>query len=100
MWPYYTKNANVARRWCAIKPEIFTYIPFLFLVPVGSAVAIILFIGIVTLVVWKILVDLHDKREYRKFAEEAASNGFDVAENPIYRPPAVNINNPAYCGRT
>lgn len=71
-----------------------------FLVPVAVAVAIMLFIGIVTLVAWKILVDLHDKREYRKFAEEAASNGFDVAENPIYRPPAVNINNPAYCGRT
>ncbi|KAI5639674.1 integrin beta chain VWA domain-containing protein [Phthorimaea operculella] len=67
-------------------------------IPIGIAVGSILLIGILTLIAWKVLVDMHDAREYRKFVDEAKKSGFEVTQNPLYKPAAVSINNPAYSG--
>lgn len=53
-------------------------------------------IGLITGIVWKILIDLYDKREYEKFCNEAKGEGYDVSENPLYRVPDANFVNPAY----
>ncbi|XP_034840377.1 integrin beta-PS-like [Maniola hyperantus] len=65
-------------------------------VAVGSVIGAVLLIGIITIVAWKILVDLHDKREYEKFEKDSADAGYDVSLNPLYHSPATNFLNPAY----
>ncbi|XP_046961775.1 integrin beta pat-3-like [Vanessa cardui] len=67
-------------------------------IAVGSVIGAVLLIGLITLIAWKILVDLHDKREYDKFANESAAAGFDTSINPLYQSPATNFQNPAYDG--
>ncbi|KAJ2944557.1 hypothetical protein O0L34_g3906 [Tuta absoluta] len=66
--------------------------------PIGIAVGSILLVGVLTMIAWKLLVDMHDAREYHKFVEEAKKSGFEVTQNPLYKPAAVSINNPAYSG--
>ncbi|XP_026757299.2 integrin beta-PS-like [Galleria mellonella] len=64
-------------------------------VAVGSSIGAVLLIGLLTGVIWKILIDIHDKKEYAKFASEAQAQGF-VVSNPWYRSPANNFSNPAF----
>ncbi|CAH2240128.1 jg6382 [Pararge aegeria aegeria] len=64
-------------------------------VTVGSVVGAMLLIGIITIVAWKFLVDLHDKREYEKFKNDSLAAGYDV-HNPLYQPPETSFPNPAY----
>ncbi|KAL4715190.1 hypothetical protein ACJJTC_012237 [Scirpophaga incertulas] len=71
-----------------VKPNIW--------MPVVIAIATVLLIGLVTVIVWKILVDMMDKKEYEKFVKESQEAGFDVSENPIYQPAAINFNNPMF----
>ncbi|XP_075991986.1 integrin beta-PS-like [Anticarsia gemmatalis] len=66
-------------------------------IAVGAAVGTVLLVGILTLIIWKILVDKFDKREYEKFANDAKAAGYDVSStNPLYDPPAVNFTNPTF----
>ncbi|PZC83274.1 hypothetical protein B5X24_HaOG208038 [Helicoverpa armigera] len=65
-------------------------------VAVGSAIGLVLLIGILTVIIWKILVDLHDKREFKKFEDEALAAGYDVSQNPLYQDPSINFSNPVY----
>ncbi|KAJ8729627.1 hypothetical protein PYW08_001208 [Mythimna loreyi] len=62
----------------------------------GAAIGLVLLIGILTVIIWKILVDLHDKKEYQKFSAEALAQGYDVSQNPLYQDPSINFSNPVY----
>ncbi|KAF9416979.1 hypothetical protein HW555_005807 [Spodoptera exigua] len=62
----------------------------------GSAIGLVLLIGILTVIIWKILVDIHDKKEYKKFQDEALAAGYDVSQNPLYQDPSINFSNPVY----
>ncbi|XP_059059310.1 integrin beta pat-3-like [Achroia grisella] len=64
-------------------------------VAVASAIGVVLLIGLLTGIAWKILIDKHDKKEYDKFSAEAQAQGFAVS-NPWYRPPDHNFENPAF----
>ncbi|XP_013181031.1 PREDICTED: integrin beta pat-3-like [Papilio xuthus] len=68
------------------------------LIAVGVPFGILVLIGLLTIIIWKILVDRLDAREYKNFAEKAAAAGFTVTGivNPVYRPPATNITNPMF----
>ncbi|XP_041972137.1 integrin beta-1-A-like [Aricia agestis] len=65
-------------------------------IAVGSAIGLVILIGLLTVVIWKYLIDLHDAREYKKFETLAKKDGYDVAENPLYMSPLVDVRNPAY----
>lgn len=67
-----------------------------FAVAVVSAIAAVILIGLLTVIIWKILIDLHDAREYKKFEEQAKSEGYDVCINPGYVEPAMNYRNPMF----
>lgn len=59
----------------------------------GSALGAVLLIGIITLIAWKIVIDVHDKREYEKFEKESDAKGF-VTKNILYTPPSCTYRNP------
>uniref|UniRef100_A0A8C8SQY1 Integrin beta n=1 Tax=Pelusios castaneus TaxID=367368 RepID=A0A8C8SQY1_9SAUR len=64
---------------CGSAPNALTIL----LAVVGS----ILLIGIVLLAVWKLLVTIHDRREFARFQSERSRARYEMASNPLYRKP-------------
>ncbi|KAM5281280.1 integrin beta-5 isoform 2-T2 [Ctenodactylus gundi] len=64
---------------CGAAPSAMTIL----LAVVGST----LLIGIVLLAIWKLLVTIHDRREFAKFQSERSRARYEMASNPLYRKP-------------
>uniref|UniRef100_A0A452VMN0 Integrin beta n=1 Tax=Ursus maritimus TaxID=29073 RepID=A0A452VMN0_URSMA len=64
---------------CGTAPDATTIL----LAVVGS----ILLIGIALLAIWKLLVTIHDRREFAKFQSERSRARYEMASNPLYRKP-------------
>ncbi|XP_020369391.1 integrin beta-3 isoform X1 [Rhincodon typus] len=60
--------------------------------------AAILLCGLVALLIWKLLVTVHDKREFAKFEAERAKARWDTANNPLYKGPTTTFTNFTYTG--
>ncbi|XP_035510067.1 integrin beta-3a [Morone saxatilis] len=58
----------------------------------------ILLLGLVGLLIWKLLVTIHDRREFAKFEEERAKAKWDTANNPLYKGATSTFTNVAYRG--
>ncbi|CAH0404642.1 unnamed protein product [Chilo suppressalis] len=65
-------------------------------IAVGASIGTVLLIGLLTVIIWKIIMDKMDEREYHNFISKAQEAGFDVSENPIYQPAAISFSNPTY----
>uniref|UniRef100_A0A8D0D6E1 Integrin beta n=1 Tax=Sander lucioperca TaxID=283035 RepID=A0A8D0D6E1_SANLU len=59
----------------------------------------ILLLGLVGLLIWKLLVTIHDRREFAKFEEERAKAKWDTANNPLYKGATSTFTNVAYRGK-
>ncbi|XP_043089691.1 integrin beta-3a isoform X2 [Puntigrus tetrazona] len=68
------------------------------LVVVLSIVGAVLLLGLAALLVWKLLVTLHDHREFAKFEEEKARAKWEAANNPLYKGATSTFQNVAYRG--
>nr|3G9W_C Chain C, Integrin beta-1D [Homo sapiens]3G9W_D Chain D, Integrin beta-1D [Homo sapiens] len=44
----------------------------------------------------KLLMIIHDRREFAKFEKEKMNAKWDTQENPIYKSPINNFKNPNY----
>uniref|UniRef100_A0A672P7Y6 Integrin beta subunit cytoplasmic domain-containing protein n=1 Tax=Sinocyclocheilus grahami TaxID=75366 RepID=A0A672P7Y6_SINGR len=55
------------------------------LVVVLSVAGAILLLGLGALLVWKLLITIHDHREFAKFEEEKARAKWEAANNPLYK---------------
>jgi len=64
---------------CGSAPNAMTIL----LAVVGS----ILLIGMALLAIWKLLVTIHDRREFAKFQSERSRARYEMASNPLYRKP-------------
>lgn len=62
----------------------------------SSAFFTVLLIGIVTIIVWKILTEYLDRREYQRFMMEIDEANFTQMENPLYKDVKVQFRNPAF----
>uniref|UniRef100_A0A672FTJ1 Integrin beta n=1 Tax=Salarias fasciatus TaxID=181472 RepID=A0A672FTJ1_SALFA len=58
----------------------------------------ILLLGLAGLLIWKLLVTIHDRREFAKFEEERAKAKWDTANNPLYKQATSTFKNVAYRG--
>lgn len=54
------------------------------LVVLLSVAGAILFLGLAALLIWKLLVTIHDRREFAKFEEERARAKWDTVSGCIY----------------
>lgn len=68
------------------------------LVVVLSVTGAILLLGLAALLVWKLLVSIHDRREFAKFEEEKAKAKWEAANNPLYKEATSTFQNVAYSG--
>ncbi|XP_030054948.1 integrin beta-1 isoform X1 [Microcaecilia unicolor] len=96
-WIYFTYSVNannevlvhvVEKPECPSGPDI---IPI-----VAGVVAGIVLIGLALLLIWKLLMIIHDRREFAKFEKEKMNAKWDAQENPIYKSPINNFKNPNY----
>uniref|UniRef100_A0AAY4AJG8 Integrin beta n=1 Tax=Denticeps clupeoides TaxID=299321 RepID=A0AAY4AJG8_9TELE len=63
---------------------------------VAGVVAGIVLIGLALLLIWKLLMIIHDRREFAKFEKEKLNAKWDTQENPIYKSPINKFQNPSY----
>ncbi|XP_075032992.1 integrin beta-3 [Mixophyes fleayi] len=68
------------------------------LVVLMSVMGAILLIGLVALLIWKLLITIHDRREFAKFEEERAKAKWDTAHNPLYKGATSTFTNITYRG--
>ncbi|XP_072029360.1 integrin beta-1-like [Amphiura filiformis] len=62
---------------------------------IGIIVGIIL-VGLALLFIWRVLTNIHDRREFQQFEKERASARWQTGENPIYKPSTTVFKNPTY----
>ncbi|KAK2159930.1 hypothetical protein LSH36_143g03036 [Paralvinella palmiformis] len=56
----------------------------------------IIAIGLALLLIWKLLVTIHDRREFAKFEKDRQNAKWDMGENPIFKPSTSTFQNPTY----
>uniref|UniRef100_A0A8C1MBM3 Integrin beta n=1 Tax=Cyprinus carpio TaxID=7962 RepID=A0A8C1MBM3_CYPCA len=94
---YTTKNDDnidilvAEKRECPSAPDI---IPI-----VAGVVAGIVLIGLALLLIWKLLMIIHDRREFAKFEKEKMNARWDTGDNPIYKSAVTTVVNPKYEGK-
>lgn len=70
-----------------------------FLAIVSGTTGSIVVAGLLLLLMWKLLMHIHDKREYARFEKEMKKAKWDSGENPIYVKATSTFQNPAYAGK-
>ncbi|KAM9843660.1 integrin beta-3-like [Aulostomus maculatus] len=68
------------------------------LVVLMSVAGAILLLGLAGLLIWKLLVTIHDRREFARFEEERAKAKWDTGNNPLYKGATSTFTNVAYRG--
>ncbi|XP_072224330.1 integrin beta-3a [Leuresthes tenuis] len=68
------------------------------LVVLMAVAGAILLLGLAGLLIWKLLVTIHDRNEYAKFEEEKAKAQWDTGNNPLYKGATSTFTNVAYRG--
>uniref|UniRef100_A0A7N6AGG5 Integrin beta n=1 Tax=Anabas testudineus TaxID=64144 RepID=A0A7N6AGG5_ANATE len=69
------------------------------LVVLLSVAGAILFLGLAALLIWKLLVTIHDRREFARFEEERARAKWDTGHNPLYKGATSTFTNITYRGK-
>lgn len=68
------------------------------LVVLLSVMGAILLIGLAALLIWKLLITIHDRREFARFEEEKARAKWDTGNNPLYKEATSTFTNITYRG--
>ncbi|XP_069790315.1 integrin beta-2 isoform X2 [Narcine bancroftii] len=63
---------------------------------VAGGVAGVLLVGLVILLIWKLLIELYDRREYRKFEKEKAKAKWNQGDNPLFQQATTVTVNPNF----
>ncbi|XP_078259713.1 integrin beta-2 isoform X2 [Rhinoraja longicauda] len=63
---------------------------------VAGGVAGVLLIGLVILLIWKMLVELYDRREYKKFEKEKGKAKWNAGDNPLFKQATTVTVNPNF----
>ncbi|XP_066508322.1 integrin beta-1-like [Hoplias malabaricus] len=94
---YQANKTSGAHIVVAETPECYTG-PELIPVVAGVIGGIVL-IGLALLLIWKLLMIIHDRREFAKFEKEKMNAKWDTTQNPIYRSAVTTVVNPKYEGK-
>ncbi|KAJ7427047.1 Integrin beta-2 [Willisornis vidua] len=63
---------------------------------VGSTIAGVVLIGLVVLLIWRLLTELFDRREYRRFEKEKSKAKWNDADNPLFKSATTTVVNPRF----
>ncbi|XP_078085091.1 integrin beta-2-like isoform X2 [Mustelus asterias] len=65
---------------------------------VAGGVGGVLLIGLAILLIWKLVTELYDRREYKKFEKEKARSKWNDADNPLFKKATTTVMNPNFDG--
>lgn len=68
------------------------------LVVLAAVASAILLLGLAALLIWKLLITIHDRREFAKFEEERAKAKWDTVRRKLIRPQVFGFG--AECHRS
>ncbi|NXP26944.1 ITB2 protein, partial [Scytalopus superciliaris] len=63
---------------------------------VGSTIAGVVLIGLLVLLIWRLLTELFDRREYRRFEKEKSKAKWNDADNPLFKSATTTVVNPKF----
>ncbi|NXX91124.1 ITB2 protein, partial [Centropus bengalensis] len=63
---------------------------------VGSTIAGVVLIGLGLLLIWRLLTELFDRREYRRFEKEKSKAKWNEADNPLFKSATTTVVNPRF----
>ncbi|KAM9483670.1 integrin beta-7 isoform 1-T2 [Clarias gariepinus] len=63
---------------------------------IGSSVSGIIFIGILIIIIYKILLELYDRREYSNFLRAQENTKWEGGNNPLYKGATTTVLNPLH----
>lgn len=66
---------------------------------VGGTIAGVALIGLVLLLIWRLLTELFDRREYRRFEKEKSKAKWNEADNPLFKSATTTVVNPRFDGQ-
>ncbi|XP_067844109.1 integrin beta-2 [Heptranchias perlo] len=73
---------------CPVPPNIIAI--------VSGGVAGVLLIGLAILLIWKLVTELYDRKEYRKFEKEKSKAKWNDADNPLFKKATTTVYNPNF----
>ncbi|NWI60925.1 ITB2 protein, partial [Calyptomena viridis] len=63
---------------------------------VGGTIAGVVLIGLLVLLIWRLLTELLDRREYRRFEKEKSKAKWNDADNPLFKSATTTVVNPRF----
>ena len=61
-----------------------------------GVVAMIVMVGLVTILLWKAFTTIHDRREFARFERERMKVKFPAHSNPIFKQATTTVQNPIF----
>ncbi|XP_046737139.1 integrin beta-PS-like [Diprion similis] len=61
-----------------------------------AVMAVTLLLGLLTILAWKVVTHIHDKREFQKFEKERSNPKWGQAQNPLYVDAVTTFQNPTF----
>ncbi|GBP33667.1 Integrin beta-3 [Eumeta japonica] len=94
----YKYNKYTKRLQLILQKQKVCVTPLDYKIPLLSTIAAVLAVGLLSALLWKVLVDLHDAKEYRRFEEQFNAVNWNENGNPLYRSPDTTFSNPVFKG--
>ncbi|KAF7243710.1 Integrin beta-2 [Varanus komodoensis] len=66
---------------------------------VGGTIAGVALIGLILLLIWRLLTELIDRREYHRFEKEKSKAKWNDADNPLFKSATTTVVNPRFNGQ-
>ncbi|XP_061463592.1 integrin beta-2 [Rhineura floridana] len=66
---------------------------------VGGTIAGVALIGLLLLLIWKLLTELIDRKEYHRFEKEKSKAKWNDADNPLFKSATTTVVNPRFNGQ-
>jgi hypothetical protein len=81
-------NGDIVDRLCPKGPD-FIGVAF-------GVIAMIVAVGLVTILLWKAFTTIHDRKEFARFEQERQKMKFPSHSNPIFKQATTTIQNPLF----
>ncbi|XP_067404901.1 integrin beta-2 [Emydura macquarii macquarii] len=65
---------------------------------VGGTIAGVVIIGLLLLLLWRLVTELYDRREYSRFEKEKSKARWNEADNPLFKSATTTVMNPRFNG--
>nr|XP_020664873.1 integrin beta-2 isoform X2 [Pogona vitticeps] len=66
---------------------------------VGGTIAGVALIGLLLLLIWRLVTELIDRREYHRFEKEKSKAKWNDADNPLFKSATTTVVNPRFNGQ-